>query len=67
MNITGNKFYHVNNQKLNLNFVHFKKLMKIQFFKIWQNVKIVQLMTQATPLPCPPPCDNYVILKMVLW
>ena len=37
MNTTTNKFYHVNKQiglnNLNLNFVHFKKIMKIQFLK----------------------------------
>ena len=37
MNTTGNKLYHINNliglDKLNLGFVHFKKLMKIQFLK----------------------------------
>ena len=34
---TGNKFYHVNRliglDKLNLGFIHFKKIMKIQFLK----------------------------------
>ena len=37
MNTTGNKFNHVNKQigldKLNLSFVHYKKIMKIQFLK----------------------------------
>ena len=37
MNTAGNKFYHINKliglDKLNLSFVHFKKLMKIQFLK----------------------------------
>ena len=37
MNTTTNKFYHVNKRiglnNLNLNFVHFKKIMKIQFLK----------------------------------
>ena len=37
LNTTGNKFYHVSRliglDKLNLGFVHFKKIMKIQFLK----------------------------------
>ena len=37
MNTTANKFYHLNNliglDMLNLGFVHFKKLAKIQFLK----------------------------------
>ena len=37
LNTTGNKFYHVNKliglDKFNLGYVHFKKLMKIQFLK----------------------------------
>ena len=37
MNTTANKFYHINNliglDMLNKNFVHFKKLAKIQFLK----------------------------------
>ena len=37
MNTTGNKFYHVKRliglDKLNLSFIHYKKLMKIQFLK----------------------------------
>ena len=37
MNTTANKFYHINKQigldTLNMNFVHFKKLMKLQFLK----------------------------------
>ena len=36
-NTTANKFYHLNNKigldRLNLNFVHYKKLAKIQFLK----------------------------------
>ena len=36
MNTTANKLYHLNNliglNMLNFNFVHFKKLAKIQFF-----------------------------------
>ena len=37
LNTTANKFYHLNNlislDSLNLNFVHYKKIMKIQFLK----------------------------------
>ena len=37
MNTTGNKFYHVKRliglDKLNLSFIHYKKLMTIQFLK----------------------------------
>ena len=37
MNTTANKLYHLNNliglDMLNLNFVHYKKLIKIQFLK----------------------------------
>ena len=37
MNMTANKFYCINNEigldMLNLSFVHFKKLAKIQFLK----------------------------------
>ena len=37
MNTAANKFYHINKliglDKLNLSFVHFKKVMKIQFLK----------------------------------
>ena len=37
LNTTGSKFYHVNKliglDKLNLGYVHFKKIMKIQFLK----------------------------------
>ena len=37
LNTTGNKLYHVNKliglDKFNLNYVHFKKIMKIQFLK----------------------------------
>ena len=37
MNTTANKLYHVNNliglDMLNLKFVHFKKLAKLQFLK----------------------------------
>ena len=37
MNTQANKFYHINKliglDKLNMSFVHYKKLMKIQFLK----------------------------------
>ena len=37
MNTTANKLYHINKliglDKLNMTFVHFKKLMKVQFLK----------------------------------
>ena len=37
MNIAANKFYHINNEisfdMLNLSFVHYKKLCKLQFLK----------------------------------
>ena len=42
MNTTANKLYHVTNiiglDQLNLEFVHYKKLAKIQFSQIWKNM-----------------------------
>ena len=44
LNTTGNKFYHINKQigldKLNLSYVHFKKITKIQFLKYGKTWKL---------------------------
>ena len=46
MNTSANKFYHINKliglDKFNLSFVHFKKLMKIQFIKNGNFVMMLQ-------------------------
>ena len=42
MNTTANKFYNLKNkvsfEMLNVSYVHFKKLSKIWFFKIWKDI-----------------------------